>query len=138
MYSTFVAFETYVENYLGNKIKCLRLDSGSEFISKSFTSFLSSHRISHQLSYPHTPEQNDCAERKHIHLVETTRTLLVASNVPHLYWVEAFSTTIYLINRLLISGLVHSPWELIFHSSPNYSKLKIFGCGCFPWLKPYI
>ena len=25
----------------------------------------------------------------------------------------------------------------VFHSSPNYSKLKIFGCLCYPWLRLY-
>ena len=30
-----------------------------------------------------------------------------------------------------------SPFELIFHKSFNYSKLKIFGCLCYPWLRPY-
>lgn len=109
-----------------------------EFTSTLFTSFLKSNGISHQLSCPHTPEQNGCVERKHRHLVETARTLLVVSHVPNLYWVEAFSTATYLINRLPISGLTTSPWKHIFKTFPFYSKLKIFGCSCFPWFKPYV
>jgi hypothetical protein len=30
-----------------------------------------------------------------------------------------------------------SPYESIFHRSPNFSKLKVFGCLCYPWLGPY-
>ena len=30
-----------------------------------------------------------------------------------------------------------SPYENIFGSSPNYSKLRIFDCLCYPWLRPY-
>ncbi|KAM1546010.1 hypothetical protein ACFX13_047228 [Malus domestica] len=138
VFSTFVVFKTYVENSISNKIQCLRSDSGGEFTSNKFKSFLQAHGISHQLSCPHTPEQNGCVERKHRHLVETARTLLVASKVPHVYWVESLSTTVYLINRLPISSLNNSAWEILFKSIPDYSKLKVFGCLCYPWLKPYI
>ncbi|KAM2397176.1 hypothetical protein ACFXTH_034006 [Malus domestica] len=138
VYSTFVTFKTYVENTVGNKIKAIRSDLGGEFVSSSFQAFLQLHGISHQLSCPHTPEQNGCVERKHRHLVETARTLLVASHVPKKYWVEAISTALYLINRLPISGLLCSPWELLFHTSQDYTRLKIFGCSCYPWLKPYV
>ncbi|KAJ8647024.1 hypothetical protein MRB53_000047 [Persea americana] len=30
-----------------------------------------------------------------------------------------------------------SPYENFFTIAPNYSKLKIFGCLCYPWLRPY-
>ena len=70
------------------------------------------------------------------HLVETARTLLVASKVPHIYWVEAFATAVYLINRLPTVSR-SSPWESLFHRPPNYDFLKVFGCACSPWLKPY-
>ncbi|KAM1445841.1 hypothetical protein ACFX2I_041816 [Malus domestica] len=54
-----------------------------------------------------------------------------------MFWVEAFSTAIYLINRLPLGGLLQSPWELLFFTSPDYSRLRVFGCGCYTWLKPY-
>ncbi|KAJ0031413.1 hypothetical protein Pint_14099 [Pistacia integerrima] len=31
-----------------------------------------------------------------------------------------------------------SPFESIFHKSPNYDKLRVFGCVCYPWLRPYL
>ena len=84
-FHTFVIFKSYVENSIGNKIKTLRTDSGGEFNSNVFNSFLRTHGILHQLTCPHTPKQNGCAERKQRHLVETARTLFVASKVPYLY-----------------------------------------------------
>lgn len=32
---------------------------------------------------------------------------------------------------------LQTPYEKLFKSPPNYTKLKIFGCLCYPWLKPY-
>ncbi|KAM2607610.1 hypothetical protein TB2_036145 [Malus domestica] len=135
-FAIFTQFKSMIENLLSTKIVTLRSDSGGEFLSTQFSTFLRDHGISHQLSCPHTPEQNGCAERKHRHLIETARTLLVASQVPHTYWVEAFSTAIYLINRMP-TALKCSPWESLFHRCPDYSTLRVFGCQCFPWLKPY-
>ncbi|KAB2607265.1 hypothetical protein D8674_006982 [Pyrus ussuriensis x Pyrus communis] len=44
------------------------------------------HGIHHQLSCPHTPQQNGCAERKHRHIVETARTLLTVSQAPRAWY----------------------------------------------------
>ena len=71
VFSTFVQFHSIVENKLGTKVISIRSDSGGEFLSSKFSQFLTAHGITHQLSCPHTPEQNGCAERKHRHLVET-------------------------------------------------------------------
>jgi hypothetical protein len=30
-----------------------------------------------------------------------------------------------------------SPMEALFHESPNYNFLRIFGCACWPNLRPY-
>lgn len=107
IYSTFVTFKTCVEISVGNEIKILCSDSGGEFTSASLQSFLASSGILHQHSCPHTPEQ--CVERKYKHLMETVKTFLVTSQVPQKYRVEAFLTTIYLINRLPISCISKSP-----------------------------
>lgn len=32
---------------------------------------------------------------------------------------------------------LNSPYHLLLKTEPNYLKLKIFGCLCFPWLRPY-
>ncbi|KAM1349257.1 hypothetical protein ACFX2F_003353 [Malus domestica] len=135
VFSTFVKFKAHVENMLCSKIQTLRSDSGGEYLSSQFSQFLVDH-IHHQLSCPHTQEQNGCSERKHRHIVETARTLLIVSHVPHIYWDHAFATAVYLINRMPTTSKA-SPWELLFNRSPSYHTLKIFGCSCFPWLQPY-
>lgn len=42
----------------------------------------------------------------------------------------------YLINRLSPPSKP-SPWEQFFKKVLDYSQLKVFGCSCYPWFKPY-
>ena len=81
----------------------------------------------------HTPQQNDIAERKNCHLLETARSLMLNSNVPTHHWGDAVLTACFLINRMPSSSLenqiLHSiifPHDPLFHISP-----KVFGCICF-------
>lgn len=92
----------------------------------------------HQLSCPYTQSQNGVAERKHRHLVETAIALLHQSSLPLQYWFDALATSVFLINRMPSSSIHNkTPFEVLFHSLPDYSFFRVFGCQCFPWLKPY-
>lgn len=54
------------------------------------------------------------------------------------YWTYAFSTAVYLINRLPSSVLnTDTPYHKLFGVQPNYTKLRVYECLCFPWLRPY-
>ena len=54
------------------------------------------------------------------------------------FWSHAFATAIYLINHMPTPTLnLSSPYEKIFSTSPNYSKLLVFSYLCYPWLRPY-
>ncbi|RVX11314.1 Retrovirus-related Pol polyprotein from transposon RE2 [Vitis vinifera] len=81
------------------------VDNAREYFSAQFTSFMSHHGILHQSSCAHTPQQNGVAERKNRHLVETARTLLLHSHIPH---------------------------SLLFPDQPLYFlPPRVFGCTCF-------
>ncbi|XP_013617128.1 PREDICTED: uncharacterized protein LOC106323577 [Brassica oleracea var. oleracea] len=111
-------------------------DNGGEFIA--LRHFLSTHGVSHFTTPPHTPEHNGLSERKHRHVVETGLSLLSSANMPLTHWPFAFPTAVFLINRLptpILSNI--SPYQKLFGNSPNYHKLRTFGCLCFPWLRPY-
>ncbi|CAA7042501.1 unnamed protein product [Microthlaspi erraticum] len=60
------------------------------------------------------------------------------AGMPKTYWSYAFPSATYLINRQSTSILnMESPFQRLFGVSPNYSKLRIYGCLCFPWLRSY-
>ncbi|CAL8151012.1 unnamed protein product [Prunus armeniaca] len=99
---------------------------------------LSDHGISHQISCPYTPQQNGVVERKHRHIVAMGLCMLAQSQLPHSFWVEAFSTAVFLINRLSTPQLhIMSPYEKLLQRPPDYKFLKSLGCACFPHMVPY-
>ncbi|KAA0032344.1 uncharacterized protein E5676_scaffold340G00040 [Cucumis melo var. makuwa] len=91
-----------------------------------------------QRSCPHTSQQNGRAERKHRHILDSVRALLLSASCPEKFWGEAALTSVYTINRLPSSVLQNiSPFEKLYGTPPNYSNLKTFGCACFVLLHPH-
>ena len=62
-----------------------RTDNALEFMQSNISEFCASHGILHQTSCPHTSQQNRVAERKHRHILNVTRTLMVQMHVPKCY-----------------------------------------------------
>ena len=119
-------------------IKTFRTDCGGELTLTDFNTVYNAKGILHQLSCPHTPQQNGVAKRKHIHLIQCALTLLFESHLPISYWSYAVSTATHLINRLPTPNLHHhTPYETLFHTPPDLTHLKSFSCQCFPLLTPY-
>jgi histone deacetylase 1/2 len=94
--------------------------------------------ITHHVSCPHAHQQNGSAERKHRHIVEVGLSLLANVSMPLKFWDEAFLTATFLINLLPSKVLnFETPTERLLHVTPNYDALRVFGCACWPNLRPY-
>nr|XP_025702499.1 uncharacterized protein LOC112803201 [Arachis hypogaea] len=77
--------------------------------------------------------QNE-AERKHRHILDSVRAMLISSSCPERAWGEAVLTAVHAINRLPSSVLGNTtPFEHLYRTSPDYSSLRVFGCGYRCW-----
>ena len=67
-------------------IKTFCTDNAVEYIDPIISHFLSQNGTIVQGSCPGTPQQNDRAEWKHRHILETVSALLISSSCPECLW----------------------------------------------------
>ena len=133
VFEKFKLFEAMVTKECGEPIMKLRTDNGGEYVSKDFQAYLASKGIEHQLTVPHSPQQNGVAERLNRTLMESARSMLSHSNMPNKFWAEAVATAAYLRNRTTTSANEEqlTPFEKWYGHKPNISHLKVFGCAAY-------
>ncbi|KAM0002129.1 putative RNA-directed DNA polymerase [Helianthus debilis subsp. tardiflorus] len=137
-YAVLSAFIQLVQTQFSRKIKTFQSDGGGEFLNHTVRKIFEANGTFHRFSCPHTPQQNGRAERKHRHIVETGLAMLFNAHVPASFWVDAFTTATYVINRVPTPLLQHkSPFQMLFDHLPNYSNFRVFGCLVFPYLRDY-
>lgn len=127
--ATFSTFINMVHNQFDGKIKGVKTDNGKEFVNYDFLALLNKHCIIHQKTCPYTPQQNGTVERKHRHLLQLARSLMIQANLPKWFWSYSLLTATYIINRLP-SPILNwkTPYETLHGKQPNYSNLRVFGC----------
>ncbi|KAJ0474222.1 putative RNA-directed DNA polymerase [Helianthus annuus] len=64
--------------------------------------------------------------------------MLFNAHVPASFWVDAFTSATYVINRVPTPLLENkSPFQILFDQVPNYSNFRVYGCRVFPYLRDY-
>lgn len=90
--------------------------------------FYASKGITHKISCVKSPQQNGRVERKHHHILNIARALLVQANIPTIFWSYVFTLDVYTINRFLSPILNNkSPRHMLFKEVPDLHVLKVIG-----------
>ena len=124
--SIYQTFHKMIETQFNRTVKVFRLDNAQEYNDKSFLYFLDSHGTLPQRSCPYTFQQNGRAERKHRHILDVVRTILISASLPKRFWGEAALTAVYTINRIH-SPTTHnkSPFELLYGQTPEIGRAHV-------------
>ena len=121
-----------MQNQLKTSVLCIRSDNALELGEGDVKRLYNKHGIIHQKTCVYTPQQNGVVERKHRHLLETTRALHIQASLPDKLWGNAVLCATYLINRMPLSCLNNqSPYCRLYQDTPSLLNLRTFGCLCF-------
>nr|GEZ40247.1 retrovirus-related Pol polyprotein from transposon TNT 1-94 [Tanacetum cinerariifolium] len=125
-------FLTMIQRNLQAPVITTRTDRGTKFLNKTLNAFFKEEGIEHETSTARTPEQNSVVKRRNCTLVEATRTMLLASQLPVFFWAEAIATACYTQNRsIIIPNHDKTPYQIINDRKPSIKHLHIFGYICY-------
>jgi hypothetical protein len=119
----------------GHRVKCIRRDRDSVYSSHSFSNFLRRHHIKDTPTSGHSPPENGHAQRAIGVLEQMVQCLLSDSGLSDAYWAEALWHACYLSSITSSTGSI-TPWELLKHSKPDASTLRIWGCKAWKLIPP--
>jgi hypothetical protein len=129
-----------LKRQLDRKVKVVKSDRGGEYYGKydglgqcpgPFAKLLEKHGIYAQYTMPTmpgTPQQNGVAERRNRTLMDMVRSMLSNSSLPISLWMEAFKTTIYLLNKVPSKAIPKTPFELWTGRKPSLRYMHVWGC----------
>jgi transposase InsO family protein len=104
-------FHAGAELESGERLRTLRTDRGGEFTSAHFLDYCADNGIQRHLMAPYSPQQNGVVERRNQTIVGMACSLMKAKDMPGVFWGEAITTAVYLLNRAptqSLTGMTHT------------------------------
>src|SRR5215216_6763240 len=126
-FEKFKEFQSEIENHCNKKIKFLRSDRGSEYLTYEFGLHLKQCGIVSQLTPPGTPQRNGVSECCNHTLLDMVRSMMSLTDLPLSFWGYALETAAFTLNRAPSKSIEMTPYELWFGKKPKLSFLKIWG-----------
>jgi hypothetical protein len=108
----------------GHRVQCIRRDRDSVYSSQSFSDFLRRYHNKDTPTSGYSPLENGHAERGIGVLKRMMQCLLSDSALSDAYWAEALWHAWNLSNITSSTGSI-TPWELLKHSKPDASTLRM-------------
>ena len=126
----FENFYTMISTQYDSKIQFLRTNNGTEYFNETLNNSLLKKGMLHQSFCVNTPQQHGVSERKNCHLLEISRSLLFALNVPKHFWGDALLIACFLINRMPSKVLqFQTPLQTLTLLCASESQFSIY-CVC--------
>jgi hypothetical protein len=128
-FAAFLQFKAYAENLHDAKIKVLREDKGSEFMSNEFNQYCIDNGIERQHTVRNRPQQNGDVERANRTVSDQVTSMLNEANLPVQFWFHAFVALLHVLNRTPTAPLPgKTPHEAWHSRKPDVSHLRVWGC----------
>jgi len=112
-------------------VKIIQADVSREIMSRDVETWTSKKGIEIQLSSPYKKHENGGVERDMQTLLDKSRTVMAAYDVPLSFWPFAVDYSVYVINRTPTSKKEKkymSPHEQVFDETPDITNIVPFFC----------
>jgi transposase InsO family protein len=122
-------FQAEAQTEVRRKLRTLRMDRSGEFTSNALAAHFADTGVKRHLTAPYSPQQNGVIERRNQTVVGMTRCMLKAKGMPGVFWGEAVTTAVYVLNRAHTRSVDgKTPYETWYWKKPAVEHLRVFGC----------
>lgn len=125
---------TRAQTQTGKTLKRFHSDGGGEYLSNELKTFFMKQGTVMTTTTKGTPQHNGIMERMNRTILEIARSMLWHAHMHVSYWMDAVTTAVYLINRMVPSSLKSlnmTRYEAWTGVKPDLSHLRVFGCDVF-------
>jgi len=120
-------FISHIHHTTPYRITDITMDNGREYFSKDLQTFYNQNHVTTHPTTPYTPQENSIAERVNRTLLETVRSMLHSSKLPHHLWDYALRAATEHHNHAPHSAHGQTPISLWTNSIPDVSNFLPFG-----------